>query len=398
MNSILKNYASTLWLLAGLVAGGLCAVFCPGVAHIVKPLGDIFLNLLFVLVVPLVFFGVSLSFCRLQKGGNTGRVLGRTALAFILLWLCSGILSYLSTLVISPLGDASEIAMPEGAVADRTWGEALTGALSVSDFPLLFSKNSLLPLIVFSSLLGIGVARTGEKGRAFADFLESGNTVSAKMMALLMKAAPIGLGCYFAGIVSAVGNSLLGGYLRVFIIYWVLALIVVLVLYPAIIRIVRGKGSVKVWWRHILPPSLTAMATESSSVVIPGNIDAACRMGIDESVAETVVPLTTNLLKAGSVIGDFLKIVFLLTLYGQTASPVLCILLSILAAVVTGAVVGGNVTGELLICTMLGLPPEMVGVIMVIGTIVDIPATLINSQSTVVVAAIADKSKKCTGK
>ena len=391
MNSIWKNYASTLLLIAGLVVGGLCGVLFPQATHAIKPLGDIFLNLLFVLVVPLVFFSVAMAFSRLHTGGGTARVLVRTVFAFASLWLVCGILSYLSTLVINPLGDASGISSPECSVQPKNWSEALTGALSVPDFPMLFSKGSLLPLIVFSALLGTGVALTGEKGKPFAEFIQSGNAITAKTMSLLMKAAPIGLGCYFAGTIASVGGHLLGGYMRVFIIYWVLTLIVVLGLFPAIIRIARGRGSVRDWFKHILPPSLTAMATESSSVAIPGNIEAACGMGIDENVAETVVPLGTNLLKAGSVIGDVLKITFLLSLCGQTASPVLCILLAILASVVTGAVVGGNVTGELLICTMLGLPPEMVGIIMIIGTIIDIPATLVNSQSTVVAAAITDR-------
>lgn len=391
MNSFWKNYSSTLLLLAGLAVGGVCGVFWPQAAHSIKPFGDIFLNLLFVLVVPLVFFSVSMAFCRLQSGGNTGRVLGRTVLVFAFLWLSGGVLAYISTQFASPLDDVSGISVPEVSLQPKQWGEALTSALSVPDFPLLFSKNSLLPLIVLSSLLGMGVAYAGEKGKVFSAFLESGNAVISKAMAILMKAAPIGLGCYFAETVATVGSSLLGGYLRVFVIYWVLALIVVLVFFPVLIRIVRGKASAAVWWKNILPPSLTAMATESSSVAIPGNIVAACGTGVNENVAETVVPLGTNLLKVGSVMGDVLKITFLMILCGQSVSPLLCIPLAILAAVVTGAVAGGNVTGELLICTMLGLPPEMAGIIMIIGTIIDIPATLVNSQSTVVAAAMVDR-------
>ena len=395
MNSVWKNYASTLLLTAGLVVGGALGILWPEAAHSLKPLGDIFLNLLFVLVVPLVFFSVTTAFQRLRAGGNVGRVLGRMMAAFVVLWMASAVLAYISTLVVNPLGDTGGIASPGEAQQPASWAEALTGALTVPDFPRLFSKFSLLPLIVFSAILGTGVSLSGEKGRPFASFLESGNEVTTKAMSLLMKAAPVGLGCYFAEIVASVGRQILGGYLRVFIIYWCLALIVIFLIFPAVMRLTRGKGAIGSWWRNILPPSLTAMATESSSVAIPGNIEAAKGMGIDGNIAETVVPVGTNLLKAGSVMGDVLKVVFLLTLCGQTMSGpgawAVCIGLAIMASVVTGAVVGGNVTGELLICTVLGLAPENAGIIIIIGTIIDIPATIINSQSTVVAASIVDR-------
>lgn len=395
MGSVWKNYASTLLLTAGLVVGGALGILWPEAAHMLKPIGDIFLNILFVLVVPLVFFSVTTAFCRLRSRGNVGKVLGRMMTAFVILWLGSAVLAYVSTLIINPLGETAGIASPGRAEQPESWAAALTGALTVKDFPELFSKFSLLPLIIFSALLGVGISLSEEKGKPFASFIESGEEVTSKTMTILMKAAPIGLGCYFAETVASVGSRLLGGYLRVFIIYWILALVVIFVIFPSIMRVTRGKGAIGLWWRNILPPSLMAMATESSSVAIPGNIEAAKGIGIDDNIAETVVPVGTNLLKAGSVMGDVLKVVFLLTLCGQTLTGAgawaVCTGLAIMASVVTGAVVGGNVTGELLICTLLGLAPENAGIIIIIGTIIDIPATLVNSQSTVVAASMVDR-------
>lgn len=393
-----KIFGGTEAMLAGVIIGALVGKFWPSAAHFVKPVGDIFLNLLFALVVPMVFFSISLAFFRLKARKQVGRLLLRTVAAFVILWLACGIISYVSTLACNPLGD---FPADTGAVfgeRPEPDGNAFTNALSVSDFPELFSKFHLLPLIIFSALIGLGTAAAGSKGSAFAEFLESGNEVIIKAMGVLMKVAPIGLGCYFADTIAVIGSGLLEGYLRILCIYCVLTVIFILVVFPLIIFLTRGRDGLKGFAKGIIPPTITALASASSSVAMPGNIEAARETGIDENVAQSVVPLATNLLKAGSVALDVIKIVFLMTLCGQATAgivPAVSIIgMAILSALVSGAVTNGGVTGELLICTMLGVKPEMAGIIMIIGTIADIPSTVVNSQSTVVTAAIADNVRK----
>lgn len=392
------KFGGTEAMLTGVIAGAVVGALWPAAAHFVKPVGDIFLNLLFALVVPMVFFSISLAFFRLKSRKQVGKLLLKTLAAFAILWLSCGIISYISTLIANPLGNfTGDVGAVLGDQPEAK-GNALTNALSVSDFPELFSKFHLLPLIIFSALIGLGTAIAGEKGAAFAGFLDSGNEVIIKAMGVLMKVAPIGLGCYFADTIAVIGNGLLEGYLRIFCIYCVLTAIYVFVLFPLIIFLARGRDGLKAFAKNIIPPSVTALASASSSVAMPGNIEAAEKTGIDESVAQSVVPLATNLLKAGSMALDVIKIVFLMTLCGQVATgivPAVSIIgMAILSALVSGAVTNGGVTGELLICTMLGIKPEMAGIIMIIGTIADIPATLVNSQSTVVTAALADTGKK----
>lgn len=385
-------------MLAGVIAGGLLGCFLPVFSMSLKPVGDIFLNLLFVLVVPLVFFSVTLSFFRMKSGGRLGRVLGRTALAFAVLWLAGSLVSYFSGLLFNPLGADFDVSAFAASAARKSADAsgAIVSAVSVSDFPQLFSKFSLLPLIVFSALLGAGIASAGEKGRALAELFVSGNEVTIKTMDILMKVAPLGLGCFFAATVAEVGGQLLTGYLRVFVLYCILSALAFFVINPAFVWLKRGRAGVKAFWREILPPSLIALASSSSSAAMPGNIEAAKRMGLEESVVDTVVPLSTNLLKLGSVMVAVLKVMFLLLLTGQDVatlgSAILCCSLAVLAGVVTGAVTNGGVTGEVLVCSIMGVDPSLAGVIMVIGTICDVPSTLVNSQSNVVAAVLSDTS------
>lgn len=388
MKGIFKNYGGTIALLAGVCAGAVTGVLWPSAAHFVKGIGVVFLNLLFALVVPMVFFSISLAFFRLKSRKQVGNLLLKAFTAFMVLWLCCGILSYISTLVANPLGD-----MSGGTEIPETGQSEAQG----SSF-MLFSKIHLLPLIIFSAIFGIAVACVGDKGRSLAAFLEYGDKMVAKAMGILMKAAPIGLGCYFADTVASIGGGLLEGYLRILIIYCILAVIYLFCVFPLLVGLSLGRKGLKSFVRNIIPPTVTAFATASSSIAMPGNIEAAEKTGIDSSIAQSVVPLATNLLKAGSSALDVIKVVFLMTLCNQVTVGIVpfvsIIAMAILSALVSGAVTNGGVSGELLICSMLGVNPEMAGIIMIIGTIADIPATLVNSQSTVVAAAMASYTAK----
>lgn len=389
-----------IYLILGIVIGALVGIFWAPAAAFVAPVGDIFLNMLFVLVVPLVFFSVTLSFCNLRSEGRIGKVLGRTLSAFAIMWASAGILGYLSCLLVNPLGpnfDASAFP-PIGAENSLSGADAVVNAVSVGDFPQLFSKFNLLPLMLFSMILGLGISSAGEKAGAFKSFMESGREVSVSTMNILMKAAPVGLGCYFAATIAEMGGQLLGGYLRVFLLLTTVCAIQFFVVNPFLVFVKGGPSALKAFARNIIPPTLTAMATQSSTLAMPGNITAARLSGTDAGVAEAVVPLSTNLLKAGSVANNIYKVVFLLVLSGRGFSTpgdaLVCIGLAVLAAVVSGAVTNGGLSGEILICTLLGVDPAMVGIIMIIGTICDIPATIVNSQSNVVAAILSDSKKK----
>ena len=168
MNSFWKNYGSTLLLLSGLVIGGLLGVVLGEDAVVFRPVGNLFLNLIFVLVVPLVFFSVAQSLVVLHKSGIIGKVLGTSVGVFLFMSVAAGVLSYVLMSVWNPfeavLGQGGEISFSGGFLdEDLHIGDALVGAFSVNDFPLLLSRENLLPLIVFASLFGLAVAFLKEK-------------------------------------------------------------------------------------------------------------------------------------------------------------------------------------------------------------------------------------------
>lgn len=411
MSSFIKNYASSLLLFAGLVAGALVGAFAPSAAHFLRPVGEIFLNLIFVMVVPLVFFSTASAICRLRGSGSLGGLFWTTFGVFLVMSLVAAGLGMLGTSLfsiapgegfslqgVSGAGLAgssggSEAGSLVGSSGAPGTGAAIVGALTASDFSLLLSKEHMLALLIFAALFGFAAAAAGEKGLPVRQLLESGNEVMVRMVGLVMKAAPLGLGCYIAGLIPTLGTLVLGGYLRVLLLYCALTQVLFFIINS--LYVLGSGASLGKFWRHIWEPAATAAATASSAAAIPSAIAATKRMGVRDSVAEVVIPLGTNLHRDGSVLGAIFKIAFLMLLTGRIASgpeALLTILgVALLESVVLSAVPSGGLTGEIFICSVMGFDPSLVTVIVVIGVLIDIPATLLNAGGNVTAAVVIDR-------
>ena len=388
--SFLKNYGATLLLLLGLVAGGVVGALWSETAAALRPVGTLFLNLVFVLVVPLVFFSVARSMIVMRGSGIIGKVMGIAVCVFLFMGLVSGVLSYGLMSIWNPFtalegrGGTAAGFMGEG----MNWGDALVGAVSVNDFPLLFSREHLLPLIVFSALVGLAVAALGQKARVISQFIHEGEAVVMKMMGMVMKLAPIGIGCYFADTIGQLGSSIVGDYLEIFLVVCVACAVVYFIvntLYAVFCKLPPGK-----FWRKMIAPSVTAVGTCSSAACMGVVMDSAKKLVVSEKISDGVVPLGTNLHKDGSVITSVAKVLFAIYFYGLMpessafGTAALVIGLAILESIVVGAIPVGGMTGEILICAVLGLDPSFAATLLIIGTICDIPATLLNVSGNLV--------------
>ena len=401
MNSFVKNYGSTLLLLAGLAVGGVLGVALGEDAAVLRPVGNLFLNLVFVLVVPLVFFSVAQSLVVLKKNGIIGRVLGTALGVFLAMSLITGIFTFGLMSVWNPfaavLGQGGEISFSGGFLDEEVHiGDALVGAFSVNDFPLLLSREHLLPLIVFASLFGLAVALLGQKVPTVEKLVGEGSQVFMKMMEVLMKLAPIGIGCYFADTIGQLGGQIMGSYLEIFLVMSTACAVILIVFYTLCAlycHIPLGK-----FWKEMIPSVATAAGTCSSAACMPVNMTAARRLGVEDQIADGVIPLGTNLHKDGSVINALAKILFALYFFGITPEGIgasaLIILLSVLQSAVVGAIPVGGMTGELLICAVLGIDPSFAASLMIIGTLCDIPATVINATGNLVAATLVQRFVK----
>jgi Na+/H+-dicarboxylate symporter len=401
---LLKAYKSSIILLAAVIIGGLIGAVVGPKAAIVEPLGDLFLNLMFMIIVPLVFFSVTSAIGNMVSMKRLGKIMFAIFIVFTSTALLTAVISLIGALIMNPTKgiDTSAIQSLMAKVSEGTQNteqvsflKQLVNTFTVSDFINLFSRKNMLQLIVFSIGFGAAIAMVKEKAQPLAKLLDAGANVMMKLVDIIMYYAPIGLGCYFASVVGQLGPQILQGYLKSFVLYLILTVICYFGLFTLYAFIAGGREGIKSFWKNAATPSITALATCSSAACIPVNLEYVKKMGVPKDIAETVIPLGANTHKDGSVIGGVIKIVFLFGLFGYNMTDIGSILSIIFTAFLVGAVMGaipgGGMIGEMLIISIYGFPIEVLPIIAVISTIIDAPATLLNSTGNTVCSMLVKR-------
>jgi Na+/H+-dicarboxylate symporter len=380
----MKNYRSSFLLLSAIALGCAVGFALKEKAVIFKPFGDVFLNLLFTLVVPLVFFSLSSAVAGMSDLKRLGRILIWMMVVFII----TGIIACIFMIVgVSLYPPAQGVTLALGAHMDQqpvNMAETILKSFTVSDFADLFSKKNMLAMIVFSLGIGIAASAVGPRARAFVDFLEAGNRVMEKMIAIVMLYAPIGLGAYFAYLTGVFGPQLLGTYVRAVVLYYPMAFLYFFLAFTIYAWFAGGLWGIKTFWKNIPPVALISWGTGSSIASIPANMEAAQRIGVPEDLREVIIPIGgATLHLEGSCLSAILKIALLFGLFHMPFTSFSTIALAVGIALLSGTVMsgipGGGFLGELLIVTMYGFPPEALPIISMVGTLVDPPATMVNA-------------------
>lgn len=400
---VIKNYKSTIILLASIIIGGIIGLIFGDKATFLSPFGDVFINLMFVIIIPLIFLTITTAIIKMKSPKRLGKIMSRIVISFVIMSIVSAIIGVVSTysfkLVdsndsenIMKLLDESTKVDTELSLLERT-----ASVLTVNDFNLLLSKDNIIALLVFSVIFALAV-RKSKNTDTIKTILFSLNDIVINIVNIIMYYAPIGLGCYFAALIGTYGESIAVGFLRTFIIYTLVCVFVYFIVYSIYVSVAGGKKGLKSYWRVILAPTATAMATCSSAACIPVNIKATKAAGIKDDIAETTIPLGTTFHKDGSVIGSVFKIMFLVYLFNTNPSVWSVIGVSIVATLLVTAVpVGGGTISEMFILTLMGFPASALPILTIIATIIDAPATVLNvvgdTASSMLVGRMVDGKK-----
>lgn len=406
---VIKNYKSMLILLGSIILGGLVGVLWGEDAKVLSPLGDLFLNMLLIVVVPLIFLTITGSIYKMKQPKRIGKILGSTFLVFLITSVVAVMVGIVATYSFKLVDTKDGEMIKEGLVLDEVGEEGETElalldktvqAISVNDFAKLLSRDNMIALIVVAIMVGIAMSMSRDKAEPMYQFIESATDVLMNFIKIIMYYAPIGLGCYFAALVGTFGGEIAVGYLKTFVIYLVVSILFYFIVYTLYAYISAGKQGVVSFWRNILPSTLTSLATCSSAASMPVNIQCTKNIGVSDDIAETTVSLGTSFHKDGSVIGSVFKIMFLVYLFnGSSEIGIFKIMgIALIATLLVTAVpVGGGTISEMLIITMLGYPVAALPILTIIATIIDPPATVLNvvgdSASAMLTNRIVDGRK-----
>ena len=365
MKKFLKNYWFILCMLTGIVGGCLVGAFAPAFGGKIKFLGTLFINMMFCVVVPMVFCSISSAIANMKSVKRAGKIMGVTIATFLITAAIAGVLMYIVCRIF-PLVDG-QYTIVEGEVGEALgFGDMIVNFFTKPDFMELLSRKAILPLIVAAVLFGFGVQMNG------------------------------GFFGFFADLVATYGPELMKDYSRTLIIYYVMSFAYMFIFFPIYARFGGGKGGAKIMFSKLFRPAAVSFGTCSSVACIPTNMEVAEETGISKDVSEIVLPMGATMHMDGSAMSAIIKVAFLFGVFGldfSTDKAILAIIVAVFSSVAMSGIPGGGGTGELVVCTIF-FPDQLAvayPIALAIGNLVDPPATMVNAAGDYVVSFIVSR-------
>ena len=395
MKNFLKSYGFILCMLTGIIAGCLVGWLAPAFGSKIEFLGTVFINMMFCVVVPMVFCSISSAIANMKSAKRAGKIMGTTIATFLVTAAIAGVLMYIVCRIF-PLV-SGHYTVTEGEVGE-TLGvqDMIVNFFTKPDFTELLSRRAILPLIVAAILFGFGVQLSGGPATKTAQFLEDITNCIMKTVKIITYYAPIGFFGFFASLVATYGPELIGDYSRTLIIYYVMSFAYMLIFFPIYARFGGGRGAAKLMFSKLFRPAAVSFGTCSSVATIPTNMEVAEETGISKDVSDIVLPMGATMHMDGSAMSAIIKVAFLFGIFGMdfsTDKAILAIIVAVFSSVAMSGIPGGGGTGELVVCTIF-FPDQLAiayPIALAIGNLVDPPATMVNAAGDYVVSFIVSR-------
>ena len=377
--SFFKTYGFLIFMISGIVAGCLVGAFAPDFGGKIKFLGTLFINMMFCVVVPMVFCSIASAIANMKSVKRAGKIMGVTIATFLVTAAIAGILMYIVCRIF-PLVDG-HYTITEGEIGDTLgFGDMIVNFFTKPDFTELLS----------------GIQMNGGPETKTAKLLEDITGCIMKTVKLITYYAPIGFFGFFADLVATYGPELVADYSRTLIIYYVMSFAYMFVFFPIYAQFGGGKGGAKIMFSKLFRPAAVSFGTCSSVATIPTNMEVADETGISKDVTDIVLPMGATMHMDGSAMSAIIKVAFLFGVFGldfTTEKAILAIVVAVFSSVAMSGIPGGGGTGELVVCTIF-FPDQLAvayPIALAIGNLVDPPATMVNSAGDYVVSFIVSR-------
>ena len=395
MKNFLKNYGFILAMLTGIAAGCIVGLVAPGFAGNLEPLGTLFTNMMFCVVVPMVFCSICSAIANMPSAKRAGKVMGVTITTFFATAGIASIIMYAVMRVFPVVTGTYDVPQADPSAVMGV-GDMIVSFFTKPDFVELLSRRAILPLIVFAVIMGFGIQMSGGPSTMTAKLLEDITGCIMNAVKIVTYYAPIGFFGFFANLVATYGPELIGDYSRTLLLYYGLCFVYMFTFFPIYARFGGGKGAVKVMFQNLFKPAAVSFGTCSSVATIPTNMEAAEATGINKDVTNIVLPLGATMHMDGSAMSAILKVAFLFGMFGQdftTGRAILAIIVAVFSSVAMSGIPGGGGTGELALCTIF-FPEQMAiayPMALALGNLVDPPATMLNAAGDYVASFIVSR-------
>ncbi|KPV94925.1 Proton glutamate symport protein [Pseudoalteromonas sp. P1-9] len=367
--------------------------FVDGIFHIG---GQIFVNSLKMLVVPLVFISLVCGTCSLSDPKKLGRLGGKSIGLYLLTTAIAITIAMTLALVINP---GEGINMPSSSTFDAKQAPTLVDVI-INMFPTnpinAMSSGNMLQVIVFALLFGIAMALSGDAGKRLTAVFEDLNTIILKLVTILMNIAPYGVFFLMAKLFSYIEGDLILKLIFYFGTVLLALFIHALIVYPVLLKTFTGLNP-QIFLNKVKELSIFAFSTSSSSATMPVTLETATKkLGADNKVASFTVPLGATINMDGTAIMQGVATVFIAQVFTVDLSftdYLMVILTATLASVGTAGVPGVGLIMLAMVLNQVGLPVEGIAIIIGVDRLLDMTRTAVNVTGDCMVTCIVAKSE-----
>ena len=349
-------------------------------AKYIKPFGDIFVNLLKFIVVPLVLLSIMDGVISMGDIGKVGKIGWKTVAYFLVTTAIACIIGLI-------VANIFKGAFPVLSLAEDAAYEAKTSNLMdtiVNIFPsnaiAPLSSSAMLQIIVIAIAFGCGILVAGEKGKPFGDFITAFNEVTQRVMGFILVLSPYGVFALMVWVVAAQGPKILGHLGLVLLAAYIGYIIHVVLVYSMSVK-VFAKMSPITFFKKIFPAAAFAFTSTSSVASLPITKECCDEMNVDSEVSSFVLPLGATVNMDGTAIYQCVAAIFLAKCIGidlTLTQMIIIVVTATLASIGTAGTSGAGMIMLAMVLDAVGVPPTYIGIIYGIDRLFDMGRTALN--------------------
>uniref|UniRef100_UPI003AFB8253 Aspartate transporter n=2 Tax=synthetic construct TaxID=32630 RepID=UPI003AFB8253 len=382
-------------ILIGFVLGVIVGLIFGDKAEFIKPLGDIFLRLLKMIVVPLVFSTIVTGIASMGDVKKLGRIGAKTLIYYMITTTLAVTIGLILANIFKPgkglsLGEIHEVAHPNAP----SFTETLLNMIPTNPFEAM-AEGNMLQIIVFAIFFGIALALMGEKAEPVKKFFDSASEVMFKITDIVMKFAPYGVFALMAWTVGKYGLDVLAPLGKLILTVYLGCIIHILIVYTLLLRFLCKINPLR-FFKKIKEAMLVAFSTCSSAATLPVTMRVAEELGVPESIASFTLPLGATINMDGTALYQGVAAIFVAQAYGvelTLGQQLTIVLTAVLASIGTAGVPGAGLVMLTMVLTSVGLPLEGIALIAGIDRILDMARTTVNVTGDLVATAIVARTE-----
>jgi Na+/H+-dicarboxylate symporter len=361
-----------------------------------RVVGQVFIALLKMLVVPLVFVSLICGVSSLSDPKILGRVGGKTVGLYLITTGIAVTMALLAAIIFKPGVGANPVSMVKAEIAEVTPFTQVLIDMVPNNPVAAMADAKMLPIIFFAILLGIAITLSGEKGKRISVWFQDFNAVIMKLVTIVMQVAPYGV---FALIANMAATSNAGDFMAVgkyIILVFAVLFLQALVVYPSLI-VLLARLNPRIFLYKMRAAMMFAFSTASSNATIPVTLDSVeNRVGVSNKIASFTIPLGATINMDGTAIMQGIATGFIAQFYGidlTISQYLMVVMMVIMASIGTAGVPSVGLVLLAGVLAQVGLPEEGIALILGVDRLLDMTRTVVNITGDASVTTIVAKSE-----